>query len=746
MSPIRTLACLLLLINVASQAEELHPAMQDDHHRLSLAWLQGSGAPIELRGAKVTRRLSVPVSPRYALEEARLELTYTRSLALNRRSQLAVGVNGRIYAQIPLAGEGTEQFARIRLPERMLAPGYPAVDLRAAQHYTDDCEDPDAPELYTQIDAAGSALLIKASRRPLPASLARLDDIFDRRLWLRQYPLEMFMPGAKATPALLSAAAEVTQAIAARLQYLPMRVQVGHLPQTPMPSVTGARFPGLKLQEGGWDAVLLGPREALAPHVHPSLAEQITAPYLGVFPSDQDPGRYILVVSGRTDAEVMQAAHALSLGASLPDVPAVTLGQVELPSRREFEPTSPQRQRFDQLGQPSVSFQGTPYAGLDVDFWALRDWLDPAAPYIELTLNYAYGAGQDPRSALHVLLNGQFVQALRLADPAGAQVRGARVRLPAIALRDGVNTLRLEAALHGADPGGACTQRFYDHMRLTIHGDSHIELPPLNGRVRFPDLSILAHTGLPYADARLAQRLYLTDASAATLSAALSWVGKLRQVARAPLPELDLRLASPDAKAEVAATWIGPTGSLPVHVKNQAPQFMPSARWQQLALGQVDTLDMDQGFWSWLRHPMQPLLEQARVPKPAYAVVRLGHADVEGGALIQYIDAEDRPTTILTADSAARLQAGVERLIEHAAWNGLRGGAVAWNERGEPYAWGPAVDAVILGETPSRLRWSHVLSDRPWLLLAIALVLIAIVAWIGAVGLRRRAVRRLRRG
>lgn len=746
MSPIRTLAYLGLLVVFAAHAQGLHPSVEDGHYRLSLAWLQGSSTPIELRGARGARRLAIPVSPRYALEAAHLELTYTRSLALNRRSQLAVSVNGRIYAQLPLAGEGTEQLARISLPERALRAGYPELELRAAQHYTDDCEDPDAPELYTQIDAEDSALLIKASRRPLAPSLARLDEIFDRRLWLRQYPLELFLPSTRATPALLDAAAVTVQAVAAKLQYLPMRVQVSHLARPTAASAAGARFPALRLQQGGWDAVVLGTREMLTPHLHPSLTAQIRSPYLGLFPSDQDPTRYILVVSGRTVNEVMHAARALNLDASLPDAPEVALREVKLPPFARIEPSATQRQRFDQLGQPTASFQRTPFAHMAIKFWALRDWLDPAAPYVELTLNYAYGAGLDQRSALNVILNGQFVQALRLDDPAGAQVRGARVRLPAIALRDGLNELRLEASLHGLDPGGACTQRFYDHLRLTIYQDSYIELPPLTGRVRFPDLAILASTALPYADLRQTQRLYLTDASAATLSATLSWVGKLRQVARAPLPTIELRLSNADEPIAAAATWIGPTNSLPAHIKTQAPHFMPSVRWQQVALGEAETVELAGGFWSWLRRPFQPYLEEARTRKPAHASIRLDPAEVAGGALIQYLDADDRPLTVLTADSAARLQAGVQRLIEHDVWNSLRGGAMAWNAQGEPFAWGAAVDTSILGELPLRLRLSQALSERPWLLIALVLVLIGLLVWIGGRLLRRLALRRMRRG
>jgi len=744
MSMKRTLTAILMTwLTSVCVAQELGPVLEADGYRLPLGWLQGSHEPIELRGASALQRLAIPLSRRYALEEARLELTLTRSLALNRRSQLAIAVNGRVYAQLPLAGEGTEQLARIRLPVDALGPGYPELGLRVAQHYTDACEDSGATELYTQIDAGASALFIKAARRVLSPSLARLGEVFDRRLWLAQYPLELYLPPGEAGAALLPAAAEAVQAVAARLEYLPLRVQVRHLPAAAA-SAGEARFPGLRLQTDGWDAVLLGTRDMLRGHLHAGMLAQIRSPFLGIFSTDQDPSRYVLVVSGLTPEQVERAARILNLGAALPDAAAVGFERVVLPTPPSSSSRAAQRLRFAELGQPSVSFRGSTHPSISLQFWALREWLDPAAPFIELTLNYAYGAGLDNRSALNVLLNGQFVQALPLGDPDGAQVRGARVRLPTIALRDGSNELRLEASLHGREPGGECMPRFSDHLRLTVFEDSSLDLPALAGRIRFPDLAIMARTAQPYADPANRPVLLLTDIGEATLSAALTWLGKLRQVARTPLPPSSLRLAKPEEPAPAMATWIGPLPTLPAAVRAQAPQFMPPARWQQISMGLREHLDLEKGLESWLRRPFAALLDEARTVTPVQAVIGLEQTNLPGGALIQFIDREGRPATVLTADDAGRLQAGVARLVRHAAWNGLQGAAVAWNTDGELYAWVPPTETVLLGEMPVRLRLSHALSDRPWLLLAILLALIGVLVATAGWLLRQRAARRLR--
>ncbi len=725
--------------------QDLAPVEDQDAYRLPLGWLNGgSPMPLELRGSRAAQRLAVPIPSRYRIEEARLELQYNRSLALNRRSQLAIGLNERIYAQLPLGGEGSEHIARIRLPPEALRPGFPELVLRAAQHYTDRCEDPDAPELYTQIDAEASALLLRVTRRPLQPSLARLEEVFDRRLWLRQYPLEVILPAGEDSAELLPAAAQAVQAVAARLQYLPMRVQVRALPSAAAEPLGEARFPGIELVKGRWDAILLGTRKQLAAHLHPRIAARIRSAYLGLYPSDADPGRYVLIVSGVTPAQVMQAAQVLSLEFALPDAQEAVIDRLDLPPP-PAHPASAATARvtFSQLGRTTVTYQNQAHASATVEFWAFREWLDPAAPYLELTLNYAYGAGLDPRSALNVHLNGQFVQALPLSDPAGAQVMGARVRLPAIALRDGSNELRLEASLHGRETPGECIPRFTEHLRLTLFEDSHIDLPPLRGRIRFPDLAVLARTALPHADPQTGLDLYLTDAQPHTLSAALTLVAKLRQVARSPLPRIHVSKVSPETRTAPGGVWIGPLTALPAAVREAVPHFMPSGRWQRLTLAERESYDVQKGLMAWLRQPFTGLLQQARSRQPVQADVTLAAGSVRGGALVQYLDADGRPITVLTADDPQTLERGVSRLTQHDVWGSLRGGAVAWNGAGEPYAWSPPHETVVLGEMPWRLRLGYYLSDRPWLLLLLILSLIGLLVATGGWLLRRRARQRL---
>ena len=102
--------------------------------------------PIRLRYTSDEFTLYVPVSPRSKVKSALLHLQLTNSISLLReRSQLAVRLNGRVLAQVPLNPEQPESSVDIRLPVALLKPGYNQLVFSVAQHYTFRCEDPSAP-------------------------------------------------------------------------------------------------------------------------------------------------------------------------------------------------------------------------------------------------------------------------------------------------------------------------------------------------------------------------------------------------------------------------------------------------------------------------------------------------------------------------------------------------------------------------------------------------------------------------
>ncbi|MDO6806242.1 cellulose biosynthesis cyclic di-GMP-binding regulatory protein BcsB, partial [Wenyingzhuangia sp. 1_MG-2023] len=82
-----------------------------------------------------------------------LHLEYVNSIALiGERSQLVVKLNESVVAQIPLNPARPEGIADIRLPSKRFKSGYNLISFNIVQHYESNCEDPDAPELWSQLD------------------------------------------------------------------------------------------------------------------------------------------------------------------------------------------------------------------------------------------------------------------------------------------------------------------------------------------------------------------------------------------------------------------------------------------------------------------------------------------------------------------------------------------------------------------------------------------------------------------
>ena len=145
---------------------------------VSLATLANLSGALRLTGAAASSSMSVPVSAREQVLAATLHLVVSNSISLiTDRSQLAVRLNGRTIAQLQLSSRQPEATADIRIPAELPHPGYNTLSFAAAQHATENCEDPDSPELWTGIDTSASTLQMQTELKPLTPTLSDLDDL-----------------------------------------------------------------------------------------------------------------------------------------------------------------------------------------------------------------------------------------------------------------------------------------------------------------------------------------------------------------------------------------------------------------------------------------------------------------------------------------------------------------------------------------------------------------------------------------
>ncbi len=723
-----------------------------DATEIPLAALNANPMPLDLRGSSARAGVSIPIPARMKIESGELELYYTNSIALQARSLLAVSLNERIFAQLPLKAAQPDNAARINLPLQNQPAGYHSLDFRVAQHYTEQCEDGGAAELFTQIDMQHSKLRIAATRAPIQPSLAQLDALFDQRLWLNAFPLTI----VTAEPALMDATALAAQGAALRLSFIPVHVGYHVIPkeQNAVPAQDTGYFPGLDAYDNTpGDIILIGSRAALTPVVSPKLLENIEGAYLGVFPLDSDPTRGVVLISGLDAKQVTEAAQVFALHKlALPDRQSIDIKSLDLPvgySRQQGNINQSNRAdeqgwiSFARLDFATATLHGMYPKPAELNFWAFAEMFDPQLRSLSAEINFAYGAGFDQKSALNIVLNGKFIQALHLNNPNGEQVWRADINIPIAQLMAGRNTLSFAPSVIGKDVGGECRPIFTDNLYVSIADDSRIALPPSNGFMRLPDLSLLSRTGLPYTQPYDGSNsaLVILDENEDTYSAALTLIAKITQINKAPLTGLEVTRDLTHLQNNQNLLLVGNPATLPEALRNEIHAFTPGLRWQNLVVGTQESL-VRAHLQTWLADPsVSPVNMRKTTPVSAHLSLERGFG--QSSAAVQFMSAfSGGAVTLLAAENPQNLRGGINQLVNFETWGALNGNGMLWNPSGEALGFSFPTSHSFVGDLPATTWLSLVLSDRPWLLIALALGIIITTSSLTWLLLRRRARRR----
>ncbi|MCK9589118.1 MAG: cellulose biosynthesis cyclic di-GMP-binding regulatory protein BcsB, partial [Terrimicrobiaceae bacterium] len=208
---------------VSAQAEPVKDRIQS--FRLPLRRLIPLDSPIMLRNASSIYTVFVPQSARFQARSYGLRLKFTNSIALlSERSVLRVVMNDVIVAQFYLDRTKPMNDVDIEIPLNLVQTGFNRLQFIVAQHYTYKCEDPSAPELYTEINPDQSYLTTTGEWKPVTERLSFLRWWVDEKLWI-PYQFNICMPSSGSmTDEHLSLGAIVTQGIALALNNQPFRV------------------------------------------------------------------------------------------------------------------------------------------------------------------------------------------------------------------------------------------------------------------------------------------------------------------------------------------------------------------------------------------------------------------------------------------------------------------------------------------------------------------------------------------
>jgi hypothetical protein len=306
-------------------------------------------------------------------------------------------------------------------------------------------------------------------------------------------------------------------------------------------------------------------------------------------------------------------------------------------------------------------------------------------------------------AALVVTVNGISATKIRLDDPRGAIVDGARLNLTLGMFHPGINTIAIYPML---DPVSEAVCANVGPV-LSLFDDSRLTMPEFARLTHGGDLRDLVDDAYPYGQEQA--QVLVSGRDLDTIGAAYTLLGKLSQRRGELLGRLEFVPASatprghliavgtpdtlpPTLLAKLALPWqqgedavpiahSSPTGatSAPVAASIPDPRDAWRSRLNEETGHDGDTL-LDR-FRELLISKANAEGEGAAMVRPAAPAASL---PASGGAMLVEVAspwAPERIATVLVADKAANLEPGITEIIEEPRWTELGGDRVRWRAR-----------------------------------------------------------------
>lgn len=698
---------------------------------------------INLMTAANSFKFALPISKRMDLTKLILHLDFIHSISLlKNRSQVWVVVNGIVVSQIGFDPSNPHVIADIPIPFDTIREGYNKVEFKVAQHYSEECEDPAAPELWTQVNTIKSYFYLEYQYRQSRFTLASLDDVFDRKL--NDYTVTVMRPKTVEryddTDLLWGALA--AQGVSLRLEYksvtLKMATAVARTISGSDEQLTTSDNPLLALDQTGLqnDAILIGTRDELLPLVHPRLrgamAEEISGPFLALYPAS-DPRFQIVVISGADPSEVGLAAQAFAFARSaFPDSPSMVVKELNVPPI--------DRGTFPMILQPGVvypfkdlGFRSTTkvsHKRMELKFIAPPDLLTRKKADVTIKLDFAYGAAFREDSVLNIYLNGTFEKAIYLDNKLGARFHDYEFYIPASSILPGLNVLRFESVLPPLVTG-KCTAVQHGNAMITIRESSSIELPLLDRYVKLPDFSRFHRTGYPFTNSAdgAEMGIVVRGQNSGSILAAWQILAKLSQVNAMPLYKAALSFRAIEDRHLFI---IGDRQSI----------YSDDMRNSPVQLGETFQFDYpidkrSQEGASTIFNRVKVFFDPLRPDRPGtmnsvYAKMKFTSSLDRDTLLAGYQSAEyrDRLVMLLTSEKPDSLLAGVRRLVEPDFWDVMEDNLAIWNEDDFSLKTYRAEAEFFVGKTSLRNSLGYYYSVHRAQFLVIMSILVVLLAWL----------------
>ncbi|MES2830404.1 MAG: cellulose biosynthesis cyclic di-GMP-binding regulatory protein BcsB [Pseudomonadota bacterium] len=685
---------------------------------LPLGKLTGASQPVKLSGAAAAYTFSMPVPALWRAKQVVLSLVGTASRALIDTSQLVILVNGNVVRQFPLSSRSEGFRHEFEIPVDLLRVGFNEVRVEVAQHYTNTCEYPLAPQLWTQLNLEQSQLAIVADPLPVTPLLSKLDSFFDKADWRSRQVVTILTPTAPGVRE-MQALGLVAQGIGQRYDYVPVSLMHRRLPPMPRELAT-------QIDPSSGGAVVLGTFAQLAPYLAGMEIEPGAEPMIAVRPFPGDATRFLLILAAGNDEQLVEVAKAFSVRqVPWPDSASTTIRQLKLPEVAEFDArfSTPYAASgafpLRALGFKSTTYNGPDAAGATIRFWN-GSWQGRA----QVRVHLAYASGMGTQSAVNVLVNGIMQGSIPLNNPDGGVYEKYAVSIPAGALKQGWNQLEIKPILIPVSNGGECRPFYNGNLAMTLYEDTTMQ--KFGGNVsELSDLALLTGAGsfYSYGPSGQGMAIRLTDADSTTLSAGMTLLAKLRQVYGGPLHRL--QFGTVDSSAVQNQFWVGPYANLPPAIQESFFKNLPTELSVEVPLAKTSTFAVLEGA-QWFSQWTDRLRSNAVAPQ--YAVAQLDMANtLRTSVFAKTAKSDGKELTVITAEQGKVLQKGIDQLVQHGPWSQLQGALAYWD------ADAPVLRTVSLDDAPFsayglRGGLSLLISQHPWRSLVVLMVLVILMA------------------
>ncbi|WP_369940313.1 cellulose biosynthesis cyclic di-GMP-binding regulatory protein BcsB [Xanthomonas medicagonis] len=705
----------------------------------------GMDYEVTLRGIQGSAGVSFSARTDEVVEAATLHLRYSYSPALlPDLSHLKITVNGVTVATLPVSRENAGKLQQAEVPiDPRLVSDYNQLNLQLIGHYTRECEDPDHTSLWANIDPA-TRLSLSTTPLVLANDLALLPVPFYDKRDTRRLELP-FVFQQRPDLATLRSAGIVSSWFGAQAGYRGalFTASIGELPAT-------------------GNAVLFATANTLPAELvaaENGLGE-IAGPTLAVVTNPRDPAGKLLLVLGRNDVDLQQAATALALGTPLNGAVA-RIGELKQPQpRKPYDApnwiSSDGPVRFADLVAQTSQLNVSGYhpdlirVGLqlppDLFVWQ-RDG-------IPVNLRYRYTVPDvRNKSALNVSINDAFVTTLPLSGRPYAEslplqwwhdlkAKGAMPVEQKLLLPTGPFSANSQLRFHfffDRPQAGECKNTFPD-VSGAIDADSSVDLSSFHHYMAMPNLAAFGNAGYPFtrlADLSESTIVVPDEASDQDMSTLLTLLGKLGASTGYPALRATLIHAGEvEQHADSDLLVFGSSRSQPLFQRwSEHLPISESAAGRRFAMSDW-VLDKLPGFLSFdaRRTDLPTTAEVAVKPAPGDVVLMGFESPLKPG----------RSVVALLAEDPASVGALFDAWFEPATLKDFQGSVVLLQQGKIRSLAGNQTYYVGHLPLPTWARWYF--SQHPLLLGLAVVVLSLLLALAARVVLRRHSAQRLREG